>query len=167
MNLKVYLSTALLLFFMLPLTLMAQSEENLEQVNPTRYGVGFQGTFPANGLSGMMDFSDEITAQAIFGFFGTLKTFAGRGLYRFQKEEFWNMYGYGMLGAWNYSIGSQSETVLGLGFGAGFEYDWRSYRSDFPPIFWNIELGIGFVDFDEINYNFSTILFGAGLHYRF
>lgn len=133
-----------------------------------KFGVGFQSSFPAYGISGSMDVNENITAQAIIGFFGSLKTYAGRGLYRFKKEQHWEMYGYGMIGAWNYGFLGVSETVLGFGAGAGLEYDWRAFNPDLPPLFWNIELGIGFVDFsDEVNYNFSTLLIGIGVYYRF
>ena len=115
----------------------------------------------------MMDVTDEITVQAIIGFFGNLKTYAGRALYKFQKEEYWDLYGYGMVGAWNYSFSTESETVLGLGLGAGIQYDWRTFNSELPPIFFNLELGLGFVDFKDIDYNFSTFMIGAGVHYRF
>lgn len=153
------------LFILSPSDGFSQTEP--VEIEKTVYGVGFQGTFPASGLSGMMDLTDEFTVQAIVGFFGNLNTFAGRGLYKFQKEDFWDLYGYGMIGAWNYSFASQSETVLGLGLGAGVQYDWRAFNDELPPIFFNLELGIGFVDFKEVNYNFSTFMIGAGVHYRF
>ncbi|GAB4370747.1 MAG: hypothetical protein Kow0042_13140 [Calditrichia bacterium] len=142
----------------------------------TKYGVGFQATFPAYGISGMMDINEMISAQGIVGFFGNLNTYAVRGLYRFQQKNFWDLYGYGMVGAWSYtglkvSNGSKleetTETVLGFGAGVGIEYDWRGWNSELPPLFWNLELGLGFANFDAVDYNFSTLLFGAGVHYRF
>lgn len=160
----------------LPMAAQAQGEQDETEgteIETYRYGAGFQGSFPASGLSGMMNITDDVAVQAILGVFGNLRTLAGRGLYKFQKEDFWDLYGYGMIGAWSYQgfaiadNNRQRETVLGLGAGAGFQYDWRAFYPEFPPILWNIELGIGFVDFKEVNYNFSTIIFGAGLHYRF
>ena len=144
-----------------------------------KWGVGFQGTFPGNGISGMMDINEQISVQAILGFWGNLNTYAGRGLYRFKKEDDWEIYGYGMIGAWSYdgvrvrTIGllleshSHTETVIGFGAGAGIEYDWRALDPDLPPLFWNIELGIGIVDFNKVNYDFNTLIFGVGVHYRF
>ncbi len=173
---KRLLVVAITIMLVMPLAAHAQVEQDEAEaavVETYRYGAGFQGSFPASGLSGMMNITDDIAVQAILGFFGNLRTFAGRGLYKFQEEDFWDLYGYGMIGAWSYqgfAIGNntrQRETVLGLGAGAGFQYDWRAYNPEFPPISWNIELGIGFVDFNEVNYNFSTIMFGAGVHYRF
>jgi hypothetical protein len=134
-----------------------------------RFGVGFQSSYPAWGLSGTYDVNEDISAQAILGFFGNLQTYAARGVYRFQQEDQWNLYGYGLLGIWRYSFSafgiSDSENAVGFGLGAGMEYDWRSWNETLPPIYWNIELGLGIVDMDH--YNFSTIMFGAGLHYRF
>ena len=163
------------IIFLFPSLIVAQTDEissDEAQIERFRYGVGFQGSFPASGLSGMMNVTDEIAIQAIVGLFGNLRTFAGRGLYKFQEDQFWDLYGYGMAGAWSYrgftiNNNRQTETVLGLGAGVGFQYDWRAFNPDFPPIAWNIELGLGFVDFKEVNYNFSTIMFGAGVHYRF
>jgi hypothetical protein len=158
---------AVSLFLLLPFWANAQSTTDVTDPEPTKYGVGFQSAFPAYGLSGMMDINEDISVQAIVGFFGSLKTFAARGLYNFQREDYWNLYGFGMLGVWNYSIGSVSETVPGFGLGAGISYDWRAFNADLPPLFWNLELGLGIVNFDEVNYNFSTFMFGAGVHYRF
>jgi hypothetical protein len=141
-----------------------------------KYGAGFQGSFPAYGLSGMMDINEQISVQAIIGFFGNLNTYAGRGLYRFKKEDQWELYGYGMVGAWSYDgvrVGTgpifenYTETVLGFGAGAGIEYDWRALAPDLPPLFWNVELGIGVADFNEVDYNFNALLLGVGVHYRF
>lgn len=131
-----------------------------------RYGVGFQSTFPAWGLSGTMQITDEISGQLILGPFGILNTFAGRGLYSFQEEQYWNLYGYGMLGVWTYNyIGSRRESSLGIGAGAGIQYDWRAWNDELPPLFWNLELGLGFVNLDH--YNFNSVMLGTGVHYRF
>jgi len=149
------------------------AEENAD----TRYGVGFQSSWPAWGLSGMFDVNEDISVQGILGFIGDLKTYAGRGLYRFRKEDGWNAYGYGLIGAWSYtgikftgySFEETTETVMGFGAGVGIEYDWRNWmgNSDLPPIMWNVELGIASVSFDEVDYDFSTFMFGVGAHYRF
>ncbi len=167
------------LLLLLPYLLSAQEKQSSKSktLKNTKYGLGFQGTFPANGLSGVMNLTDKTAAQAIIGFFGSLNTFAARGLYRFQQKNFWNAYGYGMIGIWTYSglefvrsrgrLEETTEAVFGFGAGAGIEYDWRALSADLPPIAWNLELGLGFVDFDRVDFSFSTILFGAGIHYRF
>jgi hypothetical protein len=142
-----------------------------ETINLQRgqFGVGFQASFPAYGISGLYDINREISIQAIFGFFGNLQTYAGRGQYRFAGDDAWNAYGYGMLGIWRYSFrflgATSSESALGFGVGAGIEYDWRIWYPDFPPIVWNIEFGIGHAGLDH--YSFSSFMFGAGFHYRF
>ncbi len=142
-----------------------------QPVEPTarsefRYGVGFQSTFPAWGISGMMTINETMAAQAILGFLGNLNTIAGRGLYTFREEQHWDAYGYGMLGYWSYgAAGISRESAIGFGVGAGFQYDWRAFDDGLPPIFWNLEVGLGVVNLD--NYNFSSMMFGTGLHYRF
>ncbi len=164
-----FLSTLLLfLLIALPVHLHAQTQDTTSQaeLEPTRFGVGFQSTWPAWGLSGMMDINETITAQAILGFFGNFTTVSGRGLYHFRQEEFWDMYGYGMLGLWRYNTRFiTAESSLGIGAGAGIQYDWRALDPNLPPIYWNIELGISFFNFEHYNFNF--ISFGTGVHYRF
>jgi len=171
---KKTVAIAILTMFLVPSLLQAQEQQDTTEteIERFRYGVGFQGTFPASGISGMMRVTDDIQIQAIAGIFGGIRTFSGRGLYTFQEERYWDLYGYGMIGAWSYrgwtSIQNRrTETVLGLGAGAGFQYDWRAFVPDFPPIAWNLELGLIYADFKEVNYSLSTIMIGAGVHYRF
>ena len=143
-----------------------------------KFGIGVQFTFPAWGVSGMMDVTDKTSIQGILGLIGDLKMYAGRGIYRFRKEPYWNVYGYGMIGAWsytgykigydsNFNVEKTTETALGFGVGVGIEYTWRAWIPELPPIFWNIEIGFGRVKFDEVDYNFSTFMIGTGVHYRF
>ncbi len=130
------------------------------------YGIGLQGTFPAWGLSGTYDMDDNISLQAILGFGGAANAYAVRGLYRFKHEQSWNAYGYGSVGLWTYRHWHRgSESALGFGAGAGIEYDWRYLNPDLPPLFWNIELGIGIVGLDH--YSVSALWIGTGVIYRF
>ncbi len=149
-------------------TAVTEQVQIVDPVQPFRYGVGFQGTFPAWGISGTMMFTDEITGQLILGPFGYLQTYAARGLYQFRDETYWDLYGFGMLGLWTYNYGfnrQSTESSLGLGAGAGIQYDWRAWNDELPPIYWNVELGLGYVNLDR--YNFGSVLFGTGVHYRF
>lgn len=128
-----------------------------------KYGIGFQSSFPAWGLSGTMDISDDSSIQGILGAFGDLKVYGVRGIRRFGKEEFWNTYGYGMIGGYSWT----TETIMGFGAGVGIEYDWRVWSPDLPPVRWNLEVGVGFADFKDVDYNISTFGIGVGFHYRF
>lgn len=158
----------LLLIFVSNVSFAQQQEE-------TKYGIGLQFSFPAWGLSGMIDLKEDVSIQGIFGLFGDLTTIAGRGLYRFRQEPYWNIYGYGMLGIWSYpytelegwSWEEKTETTLGFGVGVGIEYNWQAWDEELPPIWYNAEFGIGSVNFDKANYNFSTMMLGAGAHYKF
>ena len=158
-----------------PTSVSVFAQKNQEE-KKTKFGIGFQSAFPSWGISGMVDVSDKISIQGILGAFSVLKTYAGRGIYRFKKETYWNAYGYGMLGAWSYpgykigtgwSLEETTETVMGFGAGAGIEYDWRGLNPKLPPLFWNLEIGLGSVKFKEIDYNLSAFMFGAGVYYRF
>ncbi|MDH5228809.1 MAG: hypothetical protein OEZ58_14545 [Gammaproteobacteria bacterium] len=167
MNVKIKLSILILL-------LIFQSQLYAAE---EKFAAGYQGTFPATGISGKMKISNVITAQAMIGFWGTLNTYAARGLYRFQEDKFWNAYGYGMLGFWSYratvydfsTFSNQEKTqfVLGFGGGAGIEYNWQAVAPDLPPIWFNLELGFGSIKFNDLNYNVSGVLIGGGAHYRF
>jgi hypothetical protein len=145
------------------------------QENDNRFGIGFQSSWPAYGLSGVYDLNERLTAQAVLGAFGSLTTVSGRGLYHFQRQPSHTLYGFGTVGVWRHSWSlagsSSSETSPGVGGGAGVEFDWRSILgnsgngSEFPPIFSSIDIGFVAASFDH--YNFSGLVIGAGLHYRF
>jgi len=129
---------------------------------------GFQSTWPSHGLSVKMDFTDKITGQAVVGFLGDLSHYSVRGLYKFKKEQFYNMYGYGSLGLWTWDSdysGWKDESVVGVGGGAGIEYDLRGLDSSFIPLFVNAELGLNIASFDH--YDFSSVGLGLGVHYKF
>ena len=155
--------------------LLVSSVAFAQEEKETKFGIGFQSSFPAYGISGMLDVGPNISVQGILGAFGDLKTFAGRGIYRFRKEPYWNTYGYGMIGVWSYpwykwegwNFVEKTETTMGFGAGVGIDYNWQGWSPDLPPIWWNLELGIGMVEFEDADYNFSTIMFGVGVHYRF
>ncbi len=71
--------------------LLLASTVVLAQEEPRgRIGVGFQASFPAWGFSGMVDLTNKLSIQGIFGLLGDLKTYAGRGIYRFKVEPYWN-----------------------------------------------------------------------------
>ena len=146
-----------------------------QEERETKYGVGIQSSFPAWGISGMVDVAPKISVQGILGIVGDLRTYAGRGIYRFKKEPHWNTYGYGMIGAWSYPwyeredwrIEEKTETAIGFGAGAGIEYNWQALTPNLPPLWWNLEAGMGRVEFEEAGYGFATFMFGGGVHYRF
>jgi hypothetical protein len=141
----------------------------------SRFGVGFQSSWPAYGLSGLFDVSDRITAQAVLGAFGAVTTLSGRGLYHFNRQTKYSLFGFGSVGVWRYGYDvlgvSDSETTVGVGGGAGVELDWQGILNDdddgdsFPPLFSTIDLGLTMASFDA--YNWNAFSFGVGLHYRF
>jgi hypothetical protein len=167
-------TAALLVAFLFPMAGELSGQSNGEV---GRAGIGFQSSWPAYGISGTYDLNQRLTGQAVVGAFGTLSTFSARGLYHFQREEKYSLFGYGTAGVWRHSFRilgtSDSETSPGLGGGAGIELNWRGIldgngsgnASGFPPLFSSIDLGFVAASFD--NYNFSGMVIGAGLHYRF
>ena len=133
--------------------------------------LGFQSASLSysHGLSAKMDFTDKITGQAILGFLGTFNTYTARGLYKFNQDRFYNMYGYGSVGLWSWDGGRywDDETSMTFGGGAGFEYDIRGLGADKNfPVFINAELGLNIVNFDNYG-SVSTLGLGIGVHYKF
>ena len=135
----------------------------------TRFGIGFQSSWPSYGISGLYDLSEQITLQGIIGAFGTVTNFGVRGLYRFQTEDKYDLYGFGTAGMWSYDYSVDTENVVGFGGGAGVELDWRRILTpednSFPPLFSSIDIGFVLANFEH--YDFSGVTIGGGFHYRF
>jgi hypothetical protein len=145
----------------------ASAQDGDESDSP--FGVGFQSSWPSYGLSGVYDMTDQVTLQAVVGLLGTVSNLAGRGLFRFQQNEGYDVFGFGTVGLWRYSAGIVDESVIGVGGGGGVELDWGALLKDeddsIPPIFTTIEIGLVLANFDR--YNFSALSIGGGIHYRF
>jgi len=129
--------------------------------------IGVQGSYPSFGLSVKKDIGKDYAVQGVLGALGDVTQFSVRGIYKFQKEKDYNLYGYGAVGFWSWggTKAFKSESNVGFGLGAGLEYDLRKVLGNAVPLFWNIELGANIVSFD--NYDFSTVGIGGGLHYKF
>lgn len=143
-----------------------------------KYGIGFGSSWPSYGLSGTLQISETLTAEAMVGFLGALRNFGAKGWYRFNRNDNYDLYGYATVNLFQYSYDriaptppferiDDTENVLGLGAGAGIEAGIQTLfkDADLPPIFLNWEIGIGYADFDF--YDFSAFVFGGGIHYRF
>lgn len=98
---------------------LALATPRLEAQEASRFGIGFQSSWPAYGISGIYDVNDKVTAQVVLGAFGALTTISARGLYHFQKEQKHSLYGYGTAGLWRHSFRgfgvSETESSPGLG----------------------------------------------------
>jgi len=160
-----------ILFLCASTKLQAQSDKKPEREQKT-IGVGLQASFPVYGASIMINTQSNISIQGILGAFSTLKMYGGRVLYRFETKKNLQPYVYGLLGAWSYegykigsgwSLEKTTETVFGFGGGGGVEY----FFEGLPDLGFNAEVGFGSVKFKDIDYNFSAISFGAGMHYYF
>lgn len=166
---NLYFAAILLASVCLVLPLKAQSDKPFHRKT---IGVGIQSAFPAFGASVMISPDQQYSIQGILGIFGDLKVYGGRFLYRFNPNQNLQPYVNGLIGAWSYpgyKVGTgwrlekTTETVFGFGAGAGVEY----FLQGLPDLGFNAEVGFGSVKFKEIDYNFSAIWFGAGIHYYF
>lgn len=135
------------------------------------FGIGFQSSWPAYGISGLYDVNDKITAQLVIGALGSWTTVTGRGLYHFSQQEKYNIYGFGSAGMYRYSYSilgaKEAESSVVLGGGVGMEFPLRKLFNDedFPPLYWSVDLGFSAGSFEY--YNWSGFTWGGGLHYRF
>lgn len=160
-----------LLILCLPLliaqTVSAQETEQSVGLQGGRYGIGFASSWPAYGLSGTLQVNEKITAEAVLGFFGTVSNIGARGWYRFNRKPEYDLYGYAGVGLYQWGNRVYNEDVIGLGGGVGIEAGLGRLFDDpsFPPIFVNAEVGLAYANFKY--YNFSSFIFGAGVHYRF
>ncbi len=166
-NVATFSCVLLLLIVTAPEIASAQDSEPTVGVQGGRFGVGFTSSWPSYGLSGTLQVNEKITAEAILGFFGTVSNFGGRVWYRFMPDVVYDIYGYGAASMYRYDYIFDTESVLGIGGGAGIEANLGKLfnQEDFPPLFMNWEIGLAFADFKY--YNFSSFVFGAGVHYRF
>lgn len=109
--------------------------------------------FGYDGVSVKKDIDKDYAMQVIYGGFGALSGLKMRGLYKFQKNKNYNLYGFGGL---VYGSDSQTQkfstqfisvktetdiTTKGVEFGAGIEYDLRQTMDNNIPLFVSIEVG--------------------------
>lgn len=136
-----------------------------------KFGVGLitSGTFFGSfGLSAKKELTNEISAEAILGFLGTYTNFGAKGIYKFQKDAQYDLYGYGSLSYWSYSShyyygsrGYERTTGIGFGAGAGIEYDVAK------DITVNGELGFNAVNWDHGYSGMGYLNIGLAAHYWF
>ena len=131
------------------------------------FGVGLGGSWLAYGLSGTYDVNDRVTAEAILGVLGALSSVGGRGWYRFNQQEAYDLFAFAGASMYRYGIGGFSETSFGASGGVGIQAGLRELfdNEDFPPIYVSADVGLGFASFDV--YGFSAFTAGSGIHYRF
>jgi hypothetical protein len=137
-----------------------------QSLSTPRIGIGFQGSFPAMGLSVKADLTEHHSLQGVAGFFtNQLKTYAVKYMFCFNESgDFFVIkpYFYGTAGVFKYDLYFTSETVFGFGAGAGLEYYIPVLSEKLRPAF---EIGLTRANFNV--YQFKSLTFGVGLHYYF
>jgi hypothetical protein len=126
-------------------------------------GIGLQLSWPAFGISGMLDVADQVTIQGVLGGHMYGATLAGRGIYRFHPQDIWTPFAYGQVGLWtDYKTHG---AVPNFGAGGGVEVDVRSFIPESPPIMAAFEAGIISVFHGDGPRVWLQI--GPAVHYRF
>ncbi|PDS25666.1 carbohydrate porin, partial [Flavobacterium branchiophilum] len=149
--------------------------KTMAQETYPRFGLGFQASFPAVGLSAKAEITAEHTAQAVVGILGPFSSYYGRYNYNFPEKNpsenvLYKPYLYAQAGYYVYdfdkylgiSTGLKQENSLGYGLGAGLEWAYKPFSKDFK---FSSEIGYSKVNFEY--YHFKSITFGVGLHYYF
>jgi hypothetical protein len=135
-----------------------------------RFGIGFASSHPAYGISGTLQMSETLTAQAILGVFSFWNVISGRIWFRFNRNETYDIYGYGAAGIIGYRGYSDSNLLIGFGGGVEVSAPALFEDEDFPPIFANAEIGFN-IGCNTNRFNAysgcSGLSFGTGIHYRF
>ena len=136
------------------------------KITKDKFAFGYQYTVESSGLSGRMEISDKLSAQAIVGVFGDVSNYTLRGRYHLATDQKWDAYAYVSAGLYTWEDDDfAGENEFGVGAGIGMEYDWQNLDAGFPPITWSFELDMNTAEFD--NYDYSKFAIGIGAHYRF
>jgi hypothetical protein len=153
------------LFLPLILILLISNLGLSTTLNKTKFGAGLQNTPPQGGISGIYNHSQKISFQCVIG-----SSIGGRFIYRFYRQDNYNLYGYGgfSLGLYYYHDNYYYDyydpdpgTRLGLDGGCGIEYNLKSISNDLPSIYTTMELGINISRF------YFPVALGLGFHYYF
>ncbi len=148
---------------------LASSSATAKPMKNGKFGVGLQLSSPTAGISVKKEISDVITVQGTLGGGGYYTSAGVRGLYKFQKDQKYDIYGFGGVSYLSYDYGryysayyGDSVTAIGFGGGAGVELDVTK------EITVNGELSYTHVNWGAgINGGFGGIGFGVGAHYWF
>jgi len=168
---------AYLFVILLSSTNLVFSQSTDDEPEKGDWGIGIQSTYPFYGASMLLNIKDRIGVQGIYGLNNNINSYSGRLLFVFTKKSNHNIYAYGLIGKFNYTtieieitnrfeIKRVTESILGYGYGLGLEY--TQVGSTDIPLWLNLEIGYGNIDFKrDLVINSSAIRLGAGLHYYF
>lgn len=147
--------------------------------NDRTFGIGGQLTYPAAGVSGRFNIGQHAAVQGIFGFIAignfSISSLMVRGIYRFpgNEDDDAEPYLYAGAGYWSFSEEyidfwtarpvKRTAEFPSFGAGAGVEY----VHERIPNAAANIEIGYMSMKNTSVSFQFSSITFGAGLHYYF
>lgn len=153
-------------YFLSILFILLINNSFAQDLDYPRLGIGFQGSFPAWGLSAKADFDETNSAQAIIGVAGPFSSYYGRYLYNFNESGdtfVIKPYVFAQAGMYSYNfMNINTQNVFGYGAGGGIEHHLPALSDKLRL---NLEVGYSKVDFNY--YNFKSIMFGAGIHYHF
>lgn len=154
------------------LTINGQAQFGQQNKNHT-WGMGFQTTYPFSGISLKVNFSKYFGIQGMFGLEANNSQSSIRTLFRYPVNQEHELYIVAQAGKYYYegiSFGDidliKAEEIFGYGFGFGTEYNTGNLIKDLP-LWFNLEVVYGKLDFKNVIFENKEITFGAGLHYYF
>ena len=122
-----------------------------------KFAFGIQNGLASWGISGSYFVNDKLRGQVNVSNF----SLGGRGLFILQEKNKVDIYGVGEVGLWYGSYDG-----VNMAAGAGVEVNWADFIEDIFPLYWNLELGVGFSS-GSAGYWGGPIRIGSGVHYRF
>ncbi len=174
---SIVLLSFVFLFFSSPLSAQDFYPAKEGKSKERMFGVGGQATYPVAGVSLKFNIGDHAALQGIFGAFGLVsievKSLMARGLFRFNETRGVEPYLYAAIGVWTIKetgflgaldpAATIEETFPGYGIGGGIEYE----SEKIPDVALNFEIGYGSLRNKKSTFQFSSITYGAGIHYYF
>ncbi len=140
-----------------------------------KIGLGFQTAYPFFGLSIKYKIVDSFSLQSIIGILFDTKLTSLRALYHFSTTESSTAYCFGQIGQYSitglridddFDFRETTEKIFGYGFGLGLEYHFEEVNYNIP-VWANIEVIYGNLNFKEVDFEAQAITIGGGLHYYF
>lgn len=143
------------------------------------FGIGGQLVYPGAGVSGRVNVGQHVSVQGIFSFIAignlSLSSLMIRGIYRFSGDEdndpepylyagagYWNI-SEEFIDFWTLTTVKRTATFPSYSAGAGIEY----VHERIPNAAVSVEIGYMSTRNTSLNFQFSSITYGAGLHYYF
>lgn len=154
------------------------ADENNDSAVDSKWAFGLQAGSTIFGLSLRRELTDNWQLQGVaLPVSQDEFLVGGRVLRTATQKEFWRSYSFAGIAHFNgndtgFLASGSDRNITGLSTGFGVEWSWKVRNQSFPPLAWNLEIGLGYVteDIDDDSSDEDGEVFlalGAGIHYQF